>query len=143
MLIFYLNWAESEHDPDDFILILEALSATPAKLKWHKKDYRPLTDCLRIQRQEVKNITETVVSVFGMETNKNLFIAKSRQKSFTKPKNATGTAPTKESLPLHEAQSRTGFLSFCARVVRLGRLFMRRLWDFVASYPSGSSWFTK
>ena len=48
---------------------------------------------------------------------------------------ATQAALTHRSLSLHDAQSLTGFLSFCSQVVRLGRVFMRCLWDFVASYP--------
>ncbi len=28
-----------------------------------------------------------------------------------------------------------GFLSFCSQAVRLGRVFMRRLWDFTNHYP--------
>ena len=44
---------------------------------------------------------------------------------------------------LHEIQSLTVFLSFCAQVVQLGRVFMRKLWDFVASYPKDCSQFLK
>lgn len=58
MLIFYLNWAESEHDLDDFILILEALSATPAKLEWHKKITDPSPTTLEIHVKKPKTLPE-------------------------------------------------------------------------------------
>lgn len=42
---------------------------------------------------------------------------------------------TGEVLTLREAQSLTDYLSFCAKVVRVGWVFMRPLWTFVATYP--------
>ena len=35
-------------------------------------------------------------------------------------------------------QSIAGFLSFCAQAVKLGRVFLRLFWNFIASFPSGS-----
>lgn len=56
---------------------------------------------------------------------------------------ATSKDLSQSSVTLKEIQSLTGFLSFCAQVVRLGWVFMRHLWDFVASYPRLSSQFTQ
>lgn len=42
----------------------------------------------------------------------------------------------KTSLTLKEAQSLTGYLSFYAAVVRLGWVFMRPLWSYVAQFPA-------
>lgn len=43
MLIAYLDWLESEHYLDDFILTLEAILATPFRIEWHETGYRLLT----------------------------------------------------------------------------------------------------
>ena len=69
MLISYLNWTKSELD------ILKALSATLSDLEAHKIGYRLLTNCLGIPRQEAKNCTNTVVSIFGIEIDTNAFTA--------------------------------------------------------------------
>lgn len=143
ILISYLNWAESEHYLDDFILILEATAATAANLESHETGYKLLTDCLGIPRQEAKDLTGTVIPVFGIEIDTNLFEARIPKDKLDKARKATGDTLAKESLTLHEAQSLTGFLSFCAQAVQLGWVFMRKLWDFVSSYPSGCSQFLK
>lgn len=143
ILISYLNWTESEHYLDDFVLILEASSASTANLQAYESGYRLLTDCLGIPRQEAKDYTGTIVPVFGIEIDTNIFEARIPADKLCKAKEATGNALAKDSLTLHEAQSLTGFLSFCAQVVQLGWVFMRKLWDFVAAYPKESSKFTK
>lgn len=143
MLISYLNWIESEHYLDDFILILKAAITTIANLKSYENGYRLFTDCLGIPRQETKDCTGTVVTVFGIEIDTNLFEARIPKDKLDKAIKATGIALTKESLTLHEVQSLTGFLFFCAQVVQLGWVFMRKLWDFIASYPFGCSRFSK
>lgn len=143
MLTAYVDWQKLEHYLDDFILIVSAISATAEKLDSYNNGYNPLTDCLDIPRQDAKDCMGTVVSVFGIKIDTNLFVARIPAKKQQKAKDATGDALCKESLTLHEAQSLTGFLSFCAQVVRLGWVFMRKLWDFVASYPHASSRFTK
>jgi hypothetical protein len=51
----------------------------------------------------------------------------------------TSQALTRRSLTLLETQSLAGFLSFCAKVVRLGRTFMRNIWDFLASFPTSAT----
>ncbi len=83
------------------------------------------------------------MSVFGIEIDINLFVASFPADKQQKARNATGDALSKESLTLHEAQSLTGFLSFCAQVVHLSWIFIRKLWDFMATYPNGSSRFSK
>ena len=143
MLISYLNWTESEHYLDDFIHILEASSATLSNLEAHETGYRLFTDCLGIPRQEAKNYTGTVVPIFGIKVDINAFTARIPQDKLKMAKKATKKALSKKSLTLNEIQSLTGFLSFCVQVVRLGWVFMRKLWDYIASFPVGSSQYTK
>ena len=143
MLISYLGWTESEHYLDDFINIVKASLATPTFLKQHEKSYQLLTDILGIPHQENKNCMETVVAIFGIEVDTNLFIARIPPKKLQRATESTAQVLSKDSLTLQEIQSLTGFLSFCAQAVRLGWVFMRKLWDFVASFPLNSSQFTK
>ena len=81
----------------------------------------------------------TIVSVFGIEIDTNLFVARIPADKLQRVRDATREALSKQALTLYEAQSLTGFLSFCAQVFRLGWVFMLKLWDFVASYLVGSS----
>ena len=143
MLISYLGWTESEHCLDDFINIIEASVAIPSYLQRFEDSYRHLTDCLSIPRQENKDCMGTVVSIFGIEVDTNSFIARISPKKLHRAKEATEKALSNNSLTLHDAQSLTGFLSFCAQVVHLEWVFMRKLWDFVASFPLKSSQFTR
>ena len=85
----------------------------------------------------------TVVPVFGIEINTNLFEAQIPKNKLQQAQNATSNALSKESLTLHEVQSLTDFLSFCAQAVCLGWVFMRKLWDFVALFSPQSLKFTK
>jgi hypothetical protein len=49
---------------------------------------------------------------------------------------AAAKAATTGSISLVDIQSLAGFLSFYSPVVRLGWVFMRRIWSFMASYPT-------
>lgn len=84
-----------------------------------------------------------MVSVFGIEIDTNLFEARIPAEKLLNAKLSTSKALSKKALTLHEVQSLTGFLSFCAQVVRLGWVFMQKLWDFVASFSIGCSRFAK
>ena len=83
------------------------------------------------------------VSVFDIEIDTNLFVTQIPTNKLEKARDATGEALSKQALTLHKAQSLIGFLSFCTQVLQLGWVFMRKLWDFVASYPMSSSRFAK
>ena len=143
MLQSYLGWRYLEHYLDDFIHILAADLATPQRLQDENTAYQLFTDCLGIPRQDAKDVEGTVVPVFGLEVDTNLFIVRVPADKVARAKEATSSALKQLSLTLKEAQSLTGFLSFCAQAVHLGWIFMRCLWDFIAQYPSASSQFTK
>lgn len=142
-MISYFKWLEFKYYLDNFIHIVPAILATPFYLKSHKKGYRHLTDCLRILRQEAKNYIGTVVPVFDIEIDTNLMVAQIPAKKLQKTWEITEEALSKESFTLHEDQPLNGFLSFYAQLVQLGWVFMRKLWDFVASYPIKSLQFLK
>lgn len=131
----YLGWTV-DHYLDNFIAILPAQQATPAKLSEYNTQYVTLTDVLGIPRQESKDKTGTVVSVFGIQIDTNSFIASLPSDKITKAIEVTARALHQQSLLLKDAQKLTGYLSFCAKVVKLGWVFMRPLWTFTAEYPS-------
>lgn len=143
MLHSYLGWTTLEHYLDDFIRVLSHKLATKERLTEDDKAYCLLTDCLGVPRQEAKDVHGTVVMVFGLEVDTNLFIVRVPADKLARASEATSKALSQPSVTLKEIQSLTGFLSFCAQAVRLGWVFMRHLWDFVASYPRLSSQFTQ
>jgi hypothetical protein len=53
--------------------------------------------------------------------------------------NPRSQALTSRSLTLLETQSLAGYLSFCAKVVRLGRTCMGNIWNFLASFPTSAT----
>lgn len=122
-----------DHYLDDFIATLPAHEATLAKLSEYERQYKIVTDLLGIPRQQSKDQTGTVIPVFGIQVDSNLFIASLPPEKIAKAVAATAAALNTKFLTLREAQSLTGYLSFCAKVVRLGWVFMRPLWTFVAS----------
>jgi len=52
---------------------------------------------------------------------------------------STSQALSQDSLSYQEAKSLAGFLTFCAKAVRLGHIFMCPLWNFSASFPMNCS----
>ncbi len=50
---------------------------------------------------------------------------------------ATLKVLSQKAISFIDIQSLVGFLSFCSQAVRLGRLFMRRLSDFINHHPRG------
>lgn len=139
----YLHWKRLRHYLDDFISVLEASTATSERIGSTHKDYKDLTDCLGIPRNDAKDSTGTVCPVLGIEVDTNTFEARLPIDKLSRAIASTHSALTQHSLSLHDAQSLSGFLSFCSQAVRLGRVFMRRLWDFVASYPPHCSQSTR
>lgn len=143
MLHSYLGWTNLEHYLDDFIRVLASELATEQRLKEDNRAYCLLTDCLGVPRQDAKDVHGTVVIVFGLEVDTNLFIVRVPADKLARASQATSKALSQSSLTLKEIQSLTGFLSFCAQAVRLGWVLKRQLWDFVAEYPPSSSKFTR
>ncbi len=117
MLHSYLSWTILEHYLNDFICILPSKVAIKERLTEDEKAYYLLTDCLGVPRQDAKNVYDTVVIVFGLKVDTNLFIiqvlAEKLARTFSK-------ALSQFSITLKEIQSFTSFLSFYAQAIRLG-----------------------
>lgn len=133
----YFQWSV-DHYLDDFIATFSALEATPSNVIEYDYQYRRVTDLLGIPRQESKDQMGTIVPVFGILVNTNTFVASLPLEKISKAIEVTTKALAQKSLTLREAQSLTGYLSYCAKVVRLGWV-MHPLWNFVASYPQNVS----
>ena len=91
------------------------------------RKYRAFTDVLDILRNDSKDYQGTVIEVLGIELDTNLFEARLPSEKLRRTIAASAAALESSSLTLYEADSLTGFLSFCSQVVRLGRAFTSSL----------------
>jgi hypothetical protein len=133
MIVSYLNWLNLRHYLDDFIGVFSS-----------RNDFDPVTfdllmSVLGVPIKSSKNLEGTIVPVFGIEVDINVFTARLPADKLARAIESTRLALLENSINLLEMQSLVGFLTFCSRAVRLGRVFMRRLWDFVAyGFPKAS-----
>lgn len=119
MLYSFLGWSELEHYLNNFIQVLTSKLASKEHLAQDDVAYHLFINCLRITRQDTKNVHGTVVIVFRLKIDTNKFIVCVPTNKVICACHATSSALTQFSLILKEAQSLTGFLSFCAQAVRL------------------------
>jgi hypothetical protein len=134
-----LHWVNLHHYLDDFIRVIKASPHTPAILHTLKKDYIKVTDELGIPRNDAKDHEGQVAELLGIEHDTTTFEARLPPAKLAKAILLTSQALRRRSLTLLETQSLAGFLSFCAKVVRLGRTFLRNIWDFLASFPTSAT----
>ncbi len=76
-----------------------------------------------------------MVTVFGIEVDTSPFKARLRQDKPEKAILASSKVLSQKTVIYIDIQSLVGFLSFHSQVVRLGRVFMKRLWDLINHYP--------
>lgn len=138
LLVSFLSWILCRY-LDDFIAIFSAKDATPSRLRSEANAYIWLTDLLGIPRNDSKDGEGTVLVVFGIEVDTNTFTAKLPREKLEKARTATARILKEKSVSFLKMQSLVGFLSFCSQAVRLGRVFMMRLWDFVNLFPRSAS----
>ena len=94
-----------------------------------------VTDLLGIPRNDSKDREGTQITVFGIEVNTSSFTARLPPEKLEKAIKATAKVLAEQSVSFLDIQSLVGLLDFCSQAVRLGCVFMRRLWDFVNQYP--------
>lgn len=134
-----LRWSNLHHYLDDFIRVIKPSPDTPMILSNLSKDYIQITDELGIPRNDAKDHEGQVAELLGIEHDTSTFEARLSPEKLAKAVLITSEALKRRSLTLLEAQSLAGFLSFCSKVVRLGRTFMRNIWDFLASFPRSAT----
>ena len=134
MLRSCLQWDSITHYLDDFIRIVpeaKADSVPQADL-----DYIQLTDALGIPRNDRKDCCGTVIEVLGIEIDTIRFMARLSPQKLQKALTETTTALSRGWLTRREAQKLAGYLSYCCKVVRLGRTFLSSAWEFLSSFSS-------
>lgn len=115
--------------------MLPASQAISSNLVEYNQQNNRVTNLLDIPRQKSKDQTGTIIPVFGILINFNTFVASLPPEKIAKAVAATKTVLSAKSLMLKEAQSLTGYLFYCAKVVELGWVFTRLFWTLVAIYP--------
>ncbi len=94
-----------------------------------------LTDFVGPPPNNSKHCQGKVVTVFGIEVDKSSFTALLPRNKFEKAILASSKFLSQKAVSYIDIQSLVEFLSFCFQAVGLGRVFMRRLWDFINHYP--------
>lgn len=139
----FLHWPFLHHFLDDFINIIPERLATPAYIQRTSDEYIRLTEILGIPRNDKKDMVGTVVPILGIEVDTTKFEARLPQDKLRRAIALTQEAMQGRSMSLATAQKLAGYLSFCALVVRLGWVFMRHIWTFLASFPHRASKHTR
>ncbi len=122
------------HYLDDFVAIFR-LDNSPERLVAEANTYIWLTDLLGLLRNDSKDCQGTVVTIFGIKVDRSPFTARLPRDKLEKVILASSKVLSQKVVSYIDIQSLVGFRSFCSQAVRLGREFMRRLWDFINHYP--------
>ncbi len=129
----FLRWVLC-HYLDDFVAIFRS-DTSPERLVAEANAYIWLTELLGVPRNDSKDFQGTVVTVFGIEVDTSSFTARLPRNNLEKAILASSKVLSQKVVSYIDIQSLVGFLSFCSQAVRLGRVFMIRLWDFINYYP--------
>jgi hypothetical protein len=126
MIKSYLKWDHLKHYLDDFI---EVFSAFRESFDSHAFDW--LMKILRLSFKTFKIMKDTIISIFDIEIDTNLFIVYLLKEKIKKTIKTTFVTLIVIFINLIEMQSLIEFWIFCSRVIELSRVFMRRFWNFV------------
>jgi hypothetical protein len=125
---------ETIHYLDDFLGVGPTSAAPEFSHKFERTCNR-----LGLRIKESKSITGTTADFGGIELDTLAMEARLPSAKLLKATELVEHALKKGKLNLQELQSLIGFLSFCCKVVPLGRSFLRRLYDATSSYPRSES----
>jgi hypothetical protein len=124
---------ESIHYLDDFLSVGPQSAATE-----FSHQFEQICNRLGLRIKESKSITGTTADLGGIELDTLAMEARLPPAKLQKATELVEHALKKGTLSLQELQSLIGFLSFCCKVVPLGRSFLRRLYDATSDYPTGN-----
>jgi hypothetical protein len=130
ILEYELGWASILHYLDDFLGVISA--AQDATL--YAAGFDRLCADLGFLIKDKKSITGTTADFLGLEIDTQAMEARLPADKQAKALSLVRTYLKRKSLTLLELQSVIGFLSFAAKVVPLGRPFLRRLYNALSSY---------
>jgi hypothetical protein len=137
----WLQWNLLQHYLDDFITVIPA--SARHKIPDIETNYISITNMLGIPRNDTKNQLGTVITVLGLEVDTDHFTLRVPEEKMRRAFLAASRSLQQDSITRKEMEALAGFLGFCAPAVQLGRLHMRTIWTFVASYPQHKSPFIK
>ena len=100
--------------------------------------FASICSTLGIQIKDSKSITGTMADFNGIEFDTIAMEARLPQQKLTKARDLVATLIKRRKATPQELQSITGYLSFCAKVIPIGRSFLRRLYDATANLGTGS-----
>lgn len=106
----------------------------PDKICMESNNYAFHIDIQTISWQGTSNIERTAVSVFGIEVDIDFFTVYILLNKLHKICELEVAKLNKQNLTMPEAKTLTGFLSFFAKTVCLGQIFMQLVRDFVAQF---------
>jgi hypothetical protein len=127
-----LGWSGVLHYLDDFLAVLAPhLDATR-----YADDFDSLCDDLGLTVKHKKSYSGTCTDFLGLEIDTAAMEARLPSAKHAKALLLVRTYLRRRSITLLELQSLIGFLSFAAKVVPLGRPFLRRLYNALSCYST-------
>ncbi len=129
----FLRWLLC-HYLENVVAIFRS-DTSPERLVAKANAYIWWTDLLSPLQNNFKDCQGTVVTVLRIEMDTSSFTARLPRDKFEKAILALLKVLSQKAVSYIYIQSLVGFLSFSSQAVRLGRVFMRRLWDFINHYP--------
>jgi hypothetical protein len=126
------GWTAVLHYLDDFLAVLAPhLNATQ-----YAEDFDSLCDDLGFTVKHKKSYSGTCTDFLGLEIDTAAMEARLPSEKHAKALLLVRTYLRRRSITLLELQSLIGFLSFAAKVVPLGRPFLRRLYNALSCYST-------
>ena len=113
------------HYLDDFLGIGRP-GVNPAT---YEDRFQAACDALGVKIKHSKSVTGTTVQFHGIEIDTLAMQARLPPSKLSKVQALVRHFSPRHSIHLVELQSLLGYLSFCAKVVPIGRSFLRRLFD--------------
>lgn len=127
------GWKRLHHYLDDFISIFSPAEVATGLATWATDDWVRVTDDLAVPRKDSKDEFGTTVPVFGIELDTLVMEARLPQTKMDKLRRLAAKPLLTGWTTLKEMESLAGLMSFCSRVVRLGRTFSQSSYDFIAN----------
>jgi hypothetical protein len=97
-------------------------------------EYNQLTMQLGLLRYTDKDASGTCVEILDIEIDSIEMTAGLSQRKLNKATRLVSYALTAQRLTLSQTQQLAGYLNFYSSVTRIGRTYLRRLWDFMATF---------
>ena len=126
------GWRRLHHYLDDFISIFSSAEVAAGHAVWATNDWIQVTNDLGVPRKDSKDEFGTTVPVFGIEVDTLAMEARLPREKMDKLRHMVSKPLQSGWTSQKEIESLAGLMSFCSRVVRLGRTFSQSSYDFIA-----------